>query len=60
VESGGGWVGERLEVNIVLSVTWPLLLHLLYTVNNAPRHLLHSGLFLGRVSCALIAMTPPP
>jgi len=56
----GGWVGERLEVNIVLSVAWPLLLHLLYAVNNAPRHLLRSGWFLGRVTWALIAMTPPP
>ena len=44
---GGGWVGERLEVNIVLSVSWPLLLHLLYAVNNAPRHLLRSGWFWG-------------
>jgi len=55
----GGWVGERLEVNIVLSVAWPLLLHLMCAVNNAPRHLLRSGWFLGRVTWAVIAMTPP-
>jgi len=56
----GGWVGERLEVNIVLSVAWLLLLHLLCAVNNAPRHLLRSGWFLGRATWALNAMTPPP
>jgi hypothetical protein len=58
VEKGVGKGTFGSEYCIVLSVAWPLLLHLLYAVNNAPRHLLRSGWFLGRVTWALIAMTP--